>query len=443
MHRQKKLRIPTILALLFILISMVSGIYLVENFPSLFGKAASLGINPQDVRISKVTDSSFVVSWITLDKTAGFIRYAHGGDLNKTAYDVRDQNKTPKTYKTHYVEVVVEETLKNITFEVVSGAKTFPQPQEIILGPKIIEPAQALPVYGELKTKEGAATEGAIIYLSLKDASPWSYFVSQSQKFVLPLANLRTYDLQSFYCQARSCAEETEVKIEIYAEEDNSQVLTLLGNARPFPEPIILGRDYAGPLSSPPLSAPQVYGEKTKSKEKELKIEILAPDEGAALPFEKPLIRGLGIPGEEVLITLESAKQQEGKVEVDKKGFWFWTPKDPLSPGKHELTVKTQDSEGNKVTLKRHFFVLKSGESVLAGSTPSATLTPTTLPATPTLTPTLTSTPNPTPSPTLGITATPTLPPSGFFLPTFLFLLSGFSLLLLGLTTLRGMPPWY
>lgn len=430
MLKQKQVRVPTLLVL-FLLITVITGGFFLSGRSSfnLTGNAASPDIIPQDIRISNISDSSFAVSWITVKKTPGTVKTE-----NETFFDIRDLGSVPKEYKTHYVELKNLQPEQEVAFEIFSGGKSFPQ-EKVTLAKKI-EPGLVLPINGKINSAGGTPTSGAIFYIEMDNAALWSYFVYNQENWVIPLAYITTADLSKNYCD-ENCSDETKINIQIYGEEGNSQITAVLKDLRPMPEKLVLGNIFnylnisPTPIVNTTSTTPSVQGAKTEKTSWE--VDILAPEEDSHISFPKPFIRGLGIPGEKISITIQSQEQQTGQVTVRDDGTWYWNPKDSLEPGKHVLTITTVDQNGKKIKLTRTFNILKSGESVLAGATQSADITPS---VTNTPTPTLTVL-TITPAPTIYIpTPTPTLPSSGFFAPSAIMVGTGAFLLLLGLTIL-------
>ena len=180
-------------------------------------------------------------------------------------------------------------------------------------------------------------------------------------------------------------------------------------------------------------------------------INILFPGKEKDTTIDQnPKLRGVGIPGNKIQITVNS-ESQTATITVKADGTWEYRPKIPLPPGMHTITLTGTDNSGKKITISRKFVVLKSGEAVLGEATPSGTLTPTeepnitispsftptpsaTVSVTPTITPTATLTPTPTdtptPTPITEISLTP--PRSGNTRITKLLFGGGLTLILLG-----------
>ena len=319
-----------------------------------------------------------------------------------------------------------------VSYEILLSSQPFPQ-TPIQLGPAIANTPQALPIYGEIQTDLGTATQGALILGRLENGSTWSTFISDTTSWVLPIAPLRTSDLRAYYCQVQSCTATTSITLTILAEEGDSTVQTTLEETQPLINPIIIGQPYSvNPMnleqetSTATVSAVKGVQATPTRKPTSWNVSILNPKEDISLRFPKPLIRGEGVPGTEVTITLESAAKQIDTIMVQDDGTWLWTPKLPLEPGIHTVTIETTDTKGKSVKLTRSFSIFKSGEQVLAASSPSATLAPSPTPSiVPTSTPIL---------PT--VTPTPDMPVSASFLPSVMFVAGGLILVLLGLAVL-------
>ena len=427
---QEQTRIPTLVALVVIAALSVGGLFAYDRFSSFLGSARTGEINPPaHVTVTNITESSAVIAWKTTEPIAATVRY---GSSDSIAYDIRDTDSIPKPYRIHYVQISDLPPGSMVSYEILLSSQPFPQ-TPIQLGPALANTPQALPIYGEIQTDLGTATQGALILGRLENGSTWSTFISDTTSWVLPIAPLRTSDLRAYYCQIQSCTATTSITLTILAEEGDSTVQTTLEETQPLINPIIIGQPYSvNPMnleqetSTATVSAVKGVQATPTRKPTSWNVSILNPKEDISLRFPKPLIRGEGVPGTEVTITLESAAKQIDTIMVQDDGTWLWTPKLPLEPGIHTVTIETTDTKGKSVKLTRSFSIFKSGEQVLAASSPSATLAPSPTPSiVPTSTPIL---------PT--VTPTPDMPVSASFLPSVMFVAGGLILVLLGLAVL-------
>lgn len=72
-----KSTIPTILGLLILVIATGSVLFIIKGVQT-FQSGASANLQPIDVRVTNVKDTSFTVSWVTSTDTIGIVRYSSG-----------------------------------------------------------------------------------------------------------------------------------------------------------------------------------------------------------------------------------------------------------------------------------------------------------------------------------------------------------------------------
>lgn len=425
---KKERRIPTIFGLLIVLMGIGTTAFLVEHFQNVRIQAQPSFV-PREVKITNLSSGGVTISWMTAEKTQGFVNFGEEEPLEKNAFDERDEERKLNKYFTHHVNVKNLKPASTYYFKIISKSKSFDQnglPYEVRTAPLFsTSPSEVEPAYGAVLNRDNTPAQGAIVYLTFKGALPLSGLTRPSGNFLIPLNLAISSDFKGYFIPQEKEQEEIVVRASV---DEMATVITDTKNDSPIPT-IILGKSYdfrsqkaeqIKPLAKE-RSPQKVLGAKENAGE----IEILFPKEGAALLDPKPLFRGEGIPRNEVIVKIESPLLVE-KTVVDPNGQWSFRPKVALPPGKHTLTVTTKDEEGKETTLSRTFLVLKSGTQVLGEATPSATLTPTPL-LTATPTP-LTLTPTPTPLP---LTPTPSIIP-GILAPTTNFLLLGTLLFLIG-----------
>lgn len=418
-------KIPTILALILLGGIITSTVYFTNNSSILFGRTEDQSVAPYDIQIGSITESTGTVTWKTERAVANTLQYENSSN-KKTAYDIRDSDRVPKSYRTHYVELTNLAPNSPVAFEIVSGNQVVYRGQ-FTTGPDLSAPGAVLPIYGSLPAEVKSA---AFVLVSIGISAPWIVFIPQTKNWVIPLASVRTNNLQNYYCETTAC-NDAPITLEFITEDTAIKLSSTVQNARPFSEKkestnetLVKGVKTQA-LATSPTSTSTPAATRTPSPTKTAKkwdVSIVNPKEGAALSFSKPLIRGQGVPQKEVTITISGTIKQVGKTAVTTDGTWQWTPGYPLSSGLYVLSLQTVDVQGGKSILTRKFSVLKSGEKVLSISTPSATLVPI----------------SPIPSPTIFYeTPTPTtdMPDTGAFSSLF-FIGGGGILLLLALTLL-------
>lgn len=430
MYRKEK-RIPTILALILVLSGIGAALYLDGTYRTITSKAKGFP-NPADIHMTNISDNSITVSYVTAEETIGAINVS-GENKKVTLIDDSDITGGTKPRNTH-MYTIKDLTADNVyTISILNGNNNCGRQKcpEFIqrTGIKLDKVMNLPPVSGQIVEEGNKPVEGAIIYLLIGKAAPLSGRSDKLGMFVIPLNNLRAQDLLSRPVIDGNATIQLTIK---NTPAKYASVLTNLDQILKNPKlsAIEIGKNYnyvkSGNLQREVLGNNSVLLSPTKSPEiSKSGIDILFPEHKLDTTIDKqPKLRGIGIPGDKIKITIQSTVQT-ATVTVSKDGTWEYRPKQALLPGSHTITIQGKDNSGKKVTISEQFVVLKSGEAVLGDATPSGTLTPTNTPSptldpnislTPTgistisgtLTPTKTPTPTNTPSPTPTFTPSPT-----------------------------------
>lgn len=418
-------KIPTLLALfiLFFTIGIVS--LLIQKVTS--GQtSASPSLEPKNLMITNVSDTSVKVIWQTVLPATGMITLTSKTNSKITAYDERDRAGKLNKYTTH--SVWLKDLLPNTTYDltVLSNGKKFPTKGNSYTaqtGPTITETTGAgfEPAYGMVKTIDGKPAGGGLLVITLEDSQPISTLITPSGSWIIPLNFIRTKDL-SRYVPARD--KMTEI-ITIYYDTEKTESITDTENDAPVPD-MTVGSSYDFRNKEANNKNTQLLTDSTTHNQSVLGnqaptpkiggVLITAPIQNASLVTNRPIIQGTGIPGKTVTVTVGITKPISGKTTVGTNGLWSFTPSSALQTGKQSATITSVDEKGKPVALTTVFTILKSGTQVLGEATPSATLEPTPEEA--------------------SITAEP-MPEPGSTLPTVLLLLVGVGMVAGGIILLR------
>jgi len=468
-------KIPVFLGLIILLAGLIAGIFFINKI-RFWNLLASSEISPQLIKITNVGSSSFVVSWITSEKTTGSLSLGETTKLEgDKKNDIRDQNKgVLSLYSLHYV---LADNLKPETkyyFKIISGGKVNNRLFEITTA-SLKVPTDNDIAQGKVLLPEGKPATGVIVYLSLANTITQSALTDQSGNWMIPVSTARTADLKNFSDYNRS-AQIEEILVQGEGQTANATLST--NNDNPTPD-ITLGQTYnflnqipeISPTATPIKNQldPASFNLPTGSGDlsKDLELKIIFPEESENINNLSPEFLGTGPTNKELDVLIESDQEIISKTTTDGKGNWNWSPSTPLSPGQHKITVFYADKQGFIKKVSHSFIVLAAGESDL----PSYTATPSGKRTTPTLSPTPTKktivTPSPSPSiriaptsslsptasptvaggitttpvPTSRLTLTPTLsatiqptisPVSGTDFPTQLFVGAGIATLIIG-----------
>jgi hypothetical protein len=391
-------RIPTLFGILLITLGVGVTTFLV-NQGVLFKSNASATDQPQNVRITNITDSSFTVSYQTESKVMGSLNYGEDQKLGQPALDDRDQQTGNLTsYNIHNITVRNLSPQKKYFFSIASGQETYinnGQAFEVDTGPKLSEsPPSQDPISGKLLLPDGNPPKEAIAYITADNSQVISTLIKSDGSYILPLNSLRTNDLTAYY----SFPSNGNVKMLIFGDSLTSNILISLNQTRPIPI-IVLSKDYDFREGQSPIAT--VAGSLVNfpsftSTSSASTPQILTPKNGQELTDQQPIFKGTSAPGQDVKITIHSDQAVQTTVKADQNGNWDYRPSSNLSPGTHIITVQAKDNSGILKTITQSFTVYAAGQQINpppSGSpTPIVSISPTNIP-----------------SPTVAVTLIPTI----------------------------------
>ena len=378
------------------------------------------------------------VYWEVEQADQGWIVY--GTDPNKLgsiALDYRDTSRQKEKYKQHYA---VFESLQADTtyyYKLISDNRLIEangnQPFTFRTTKELSVSSPRSPAYGKVVLPNGQPAQDVMVILTYQNGYPVLATTKMSGEWLIPLQYVINKDTN----QMETVQEEGTAKIEIVGEEARSEVEVMVNRMSPIPQTIILGQSYRF-MEEKDEVLPAFIKRETQ-KNKTYTIDVTYPKDGAIIAGAKPLIRGIGVPGNDVIVNINTKPPFATEVTIDDRGDWKASVNRTILPGSYNLIITTEDAFGRKVGFKRKFTIAKSGEQVvLAESTGSATLTPSVTPS-PTVSAGVTISPTTavfvtmTPEPTIDydITDVPEPPATGGgnFGP---YIITGLGLLILG-----------
>ncbi len=444
MYKKEK-RVPTVIALVILFLGIGGAVYLDKTL-HIFTSSAKEEILPQEVRFANINDNSFTVSWLTSSPATSAIAVS-SGPQSITFLDDFDNDNIPRPRYTHYVTVKNLKEDTNYTVKIYNtdlkcrNALSCPSYNQKT-GLKLTKIISLPPAHGTIISKTGNEATGALVYLTVGKSALLASRSDSSGLWAIPLTNLRSENLS----KRPEIADNDIAQITVFSapSKSASAVIDIRSIRQNLSVPAIqIGNTYnfistSGKKELAQTPKQQVLGSQAQFTASNKIYDILFPfQDGDYTPDPQPEIRGIGISGSRILITVNSTPQT-ASVTVDQNGTWRWRPPLPLEPGTHNLSIQGYDQSGNLITVTRQFIVLKSGEQVLGEATASATLTPTLTPLpTPTLLPTITYTPTLTSVPP---TSTPqaTPPASGSTQSTIILIGGALFLILSGIKFLTS-----
>ncbi len=413
-------RIPTILGLLLITIGIGVTSYFVNQGVFYIIKATPTD-NPQEVRITNITDSTATISFSTNGEAIGSINLGEKKEALQKVLDDKDQTSgeiNPK--KIHSITARNLKPQTKYYFSITSGEETYLNDEsfyELTTGVEINrEPSEQEPITGKILLPDGNNPSEAIIYATIEGAQIISTTVKEDGTYILPLNSLRNNDLSSYF----EFNENTNIKMTITGDGQSSNVLLSLGQINPVPV-ITLSKDYDFTTSNEPEASSSAKLEKlpsfpasSTSKGSTSSLSITSPEENQSFSDLKPEFKGKALPNETVKIIINSENQIEDEVATDRYGNWSYRPEVELSPGEHTITIISKDNQGILRTITKSFTVYASGSLFSDTLSPTPTITSSITPTviqSPTVTPTPTE-PETTISPTITVTPTIALSPT-------------------------------
>lgn len=263
-----KRQIPTLLGLVILVISLVSGLFMFSGGTGVFAPRATPETTPKNVKVTNLSDKSFTIVFYTDESTNGFVKFGTDPDSLKTqATDDRDQlSGAVGNYRLHHV--TVRNLTPNTTYNYYLGTGSTSRFDNNGL-PFVIKtlpaPAGAPPVnktvYGTAKTQAGGPAEGSIVFISADGVGEMSTVVKSSGSWALALSNARKLDGSG------------------YAELPDTNVLAFTFQGI---EPTIKTAFSSTVASSQPVPEVAIGGPGPSSVEAPLSPETPAPTEAAS-----------------------------------------------------------------------------------------------------------------------------------------------------------------
>ena len=436
---QKK-RVPGIVGLFVLILGIGVTVILAGTQTNWFQHAAPPQ-DPVDIRITNITDSSFTLTYKTDAAYIGTMSLTQDADT-QTILDDRDQKSgTPHQYSLHSITVRNLQAATQYNFSILSGTTTYlnnGQKFTITTAPKLTDPpTKTDPLAGKIIGVDGQTPQESLVYMTTDNGQTLSTLVDESGLYIIPLNLLRTKDLSALLPLDQTG------QMQVLAIDPNTSAHAIVSVAGSNPVPAItLGQDYDFTISSTPIASSSATGgfpEFALDETLRATPQILTPaTPNQGFTDAQPLFKGTALPNQSVTITIHSTDVITKTVTTDANGNWSFRPDQPLSEGKHTITISTTNKAGIIQTIQKSFTVYAAGSQVDQSTTPvptGAALTqapnpsPTSKPAgkptaTPTPKPKVTATPTPKPSPTIQpsitstVTATPTtIPPHPTKLP--------------------------
>lgn len=407
-------RIPTTFGILLLIVAVLATSYLVNTGVIFFG-GATPSDNPQDVRITNITDTSFTVTYHTAAKVIGTISVGETKDALTTVLDERDQQSgIPQPYFLHSITAQKLKPQTTYIFSITSGTTTYQNNGTLFTtqtsSPITDSPTAAIPLSGTLIGTDGASPPEAFVFVTVAGGQTLSVLSKSNGIYIVPLNTIRTKEGRAYL----ALTPETVVQILATDGTQNSQAQIQVKGDNPVPV-ITLGSNYNFVVNAVPIASTAAsLGFPAFPTDNTLTATpiITVPTKDEGFTDSQPQFSGKALPNQAVTIEVHSDAIVTATVTSDSAGTWRYRPATPLPVGQHILRITTRNAAGILQTIEQSFSIFANGSQVALASTLSAQLlspTPTKiLTATPSITPT-TPTTTITPTPILTVTSTPTI----------------------------------
>ena len=254
-------RIPTLLGLILLGVGLVTASYL-ANSGALFITRATPAYQPENIRLTNLSDTSFTVSYTTAEKALGTLSYSSGREGNKVALDDRDQsNGNPRPYFTHHITVKNLEPQQNYTFTITSSDKTFfdenNKPFRVTtLKPLAQIPPNQPPIIGKITVPDRGLVTDTLIFLVSDNTQILSVQPKEDGSFILPLNSLRESTLENYL----TLKDDSLIKMLVTDGKLTSHIRLRASQINPVPL-ITLSQNYDFTINTQPLTQTPIASE--------------------------------------------------------------------------------------------------------------------------------------------------------------------------------------
>lgn len=422
-------RIPTLFALVVLIIVIGISTLLIKNGIFYIGKAAP-DTEPQNFSITNVTDTSFTTVFTTTGLVEAVLTINDAKTGNTIILDDRDKKTgAQQKYYSHHITVPNLSPSTTYLFKLLIGGKEYTNPSySVKTGAAITStpPAQN-PLFGKILLPDGGNGSDSVITAKTDQSQMISAITDSKGEFILPTNSLKKSDGSEYVVLENG----TSFSITVFRQNMKAEVTATYQVAQNLP-PITLLQQYVfSQISEVPSTQSSQLNISLPSNGKT--VDITNPQQGESFVDSRPFFSGTSYPNSTLELSIPGVAEQQLLVKAD--GSWSYQTPSGIPPGKHTLTITTTGQNNPRVSLTRNFSIFPQGSQVAESATPSAsptiqptaTSTPTptkkptptlTLPVTPSLSPSPTATPTPTFTPTATPTSLPTMKPTVYYTPT-------------------------
>ncbi len=296
MKQEKK--IPSVLALLFLLGGTLAGIKLSQS-SRLFRSKASASCQPINPQVTNITHNSVDISFATAAKCSSSLL------INDQTID----NSHSLSF-VHYFSVHNLEANQAYPFSFIVSGTTWQQPQyqaQTASNPSGSVPVSSL-AWGKVLNADQSPAEGALLYLSIPGASPLSSLVTSSGNWNISLATSFNSLKDNWFTPSLEVEEDIVV---ISSDGQTTQVTANTSANDPVPDIVIGQNSFEG--QSPPSSSDQNFPSLSSAPLSSKKLKISNPQDNESVFLQRPEFFGEAPVNSQVIITVHSPQVVDGQ----------------------------------------------------------------------------------------------------------------------------------
>lgn len=248
-------RIPTLLGIGLVLVSIIITSALVKDQTRLASDATAID-KPQEVAITNISDTSFVLSYQTGSSVIGSISLSKDNSNKTIELEDLDKDKgSPTPRKIHYVTIKNLKPSTKYYFEIISGQTTYlssGKSFEATTAPTLSSPPSPTRSFikGKVILPNGNPPNETLAYLTIPNAQNLSTLLENDGSFNIYLNYLRINDLSSYL----EINNDTNAKIVFINDSFESDVLLSFNKIATLPT-ITLSNNYDFTLDTAPKSS--------------------------------------------------------------------------------------------------------------------------------------------------------------------------------------------
>jgi len=249
---QSTFKIPTLLGLGILVTGVALGVFLVTNnqFLGLQTKAGP-SLVPKNITIANISDTSASVFWQTDQANTGFIQAGLSSLLDTSFKDDRDA-QNPQPHQLHFVTLTKLKPSTTYYFKVTSGSLSYPSSPLSFQTSSTLAPSGTQPIIGTVIDSSLVPIPEALVVLDIPGAQKLATITKIAGNFILPLAELKTADLNTNF----DISTLSGINLTVFNLEKTSHLTFPLASSS-LPA-ITLGKDLnitpqADPSASPPI----------------------------------------------------------------------------------------------------------------------------------------------------------------------------------------------